>query len=74
MSHPLPPTEQSIADTLARIDAIRADVEEITASLAVTALRIGSIHREIKTALTIKYEITRKRNDQTNPRLYHPCL
>lgn len=65
MSHPLPPTEQSIADTLARIDAIRADVEEITASLAVTGLRLGRIHREIKTAITIKYEITRakKRSD-----------
>ena len=63
MSHPLPPTEQSIADTLGRIDAIRADVEEITASLADTALRVGRLRREIATALTIRDEITRAKKE-----------
>ena len=64
MSHPLTPKEQSIADTLGRIDAIRADVEEITAMLADTALRIGRLRREIATALTIRDEITRAKKKE----------
>ena len=64
MSHPLPPTEQSIADTLGRIDAICADVEEITAMLADTALRVGRLRREIATALTIRDEITRAKKKE----------